>query len=113
MYLKSPMLRFLFGHAVIGGGVGIAIAISLLVFDVAGLASLSMKSEPTWLGPFLLCFSFFASFSALAMGAAVMSYGGEGDDGDDDGTTVQHRIVPDPQSSDFGRAERAVIRVRK
>jgi hypothetical protein len=113
VHLKSPMLRFLFGHGVIGGGAGIAIAISLLVFDVAGLASLSMKSEPTWLGPFLLCFSFFASFSALAMGAAVMSYGDDGSDGDDDGTTVQHRIVPDTQSSESGRAERAVIRVRK
>jgi len=113
MHLKSPMLRFLFGHGVIGGGAGIAIAVSLLAFDVAGLASLSMKSEPTWLGPFLLCFSFFASFSALAMGAAVMSYGGEGDDGDDDGTTVRHRIVPDAQGSDSGRAERAVIRIRK
>lgn len=113
MHLNSPMLRFLFGHGVIGGGAGIAIAVSLLVFDVAGLASLSMKSEPTWLGPFLLCFSFFASFSALAMGAAVMSFGGEGDDGDDGGTTVRHRIVPDTQNPGSGRGERATIRVRK
>ncbi|MEP3068622.1 MAG: hypothetical protein ABJO66_05365 [Parvibaculum sp.] len=115
MHLKSPMLWFLFGHGVIGGGAGIAIAVSLLAFDVAGLASLSMKSEPTWLGPFLLCFSFFASFSALAMGAAVMSFGGGGDDGDDDdgGMTVRHRIIPDTQNRGSGRAERAAIRVRK
>lgn len=113
MHLKSPMLRFLFGHGVIGGGAGIAIAVSLLVFDVAGLASLSMKSEPTWLGPFLLCFSFFASFSALAMGVAVMSLSSEGDDGNDDGMTVRHRIVPDTHNPGPGRAERAAIRVRK
>lgn len=113
MHIKSPMLRFLVGHGVIGGGAGIAIAVGLLGFDVAGLASLSMKSEPTWLGPFLLCFSFFASFSALAMGVAVMSFGGSSGDDDDDGTTTRHRIVPDTRTSDFGRAERAVIRVRR
>lgn len=113
MYFKSPMLRFLFGHGVIGGGAGIAVAVGLLAFDVAGIASLSMKSEPTWLGPFLLCFSFFASFSSLAMGAAVMSFGGEGDDGADDGTTVHHRIVPGTESPVVGDAERAVIRIRK
>ena len=113
MYFKSPMLRFLFGHGVIGGGAGIAVAAGLLMFAVAGLASLSMKSEPTWLGPFLLCFSFFASFSALAMGVAVMSFGGEGNDGDDDGTTVRHRIAPDTNGTVSIGPERAVIRIRK
>ena len=92
MVIQSPMLRFLFGHGVIGGGAGIAIGAGLLFFDVAGLATLSMKSEPTWLGPFLLCFSFFASFSALAMGAAVMSFGG--DSGDDE-LGLEHVYRPD------------------
>ena len=113
MYFKSPMLRFLFGHGVIGGGAGIAVAASLLMFDVAGLASLSMKSEPTWLGPFLLCFSFFASFSALAMGVAVMSFGGEDNDRDDGGTTVRHRMVPDTHGPASGDDDRAVVRIRK
>lgn len=111
MYLKSPMLRFLFGHGVIGGGAGIAIAAGLLFFDVVGLASLSMKSEPTWLGPFLLCFSFFASFSALAMGAAVMNYGGQ--DGNGDGTIVRHRLVPETPARGYGAGEKAVITIRK
>ena len=109
MRIKSPMFRFLFGHAVIGGGAGLAMSAALLFFDVAGLATLSMKSEPVWLGPFLLAFSFFASFSALAMGAAVMSYGGEGDDDGD--TTTRHRIVPDPEISD--REAEAVVRISK
>lgn len=111
MRIKSPMLRFLFGHGVIGGGAGIAIGAGLLFFDVAGLATLSMKSEPVWLGPFLLCFSFFASFSALAMGAAVMSLGGDdgGDDGDD--TTTRHRLVPAAEMS--GEAAEATVKIAK
>ena len=113
MSFKSPMLRFLFGHGVIGGGAGIAVAAGLLLFDVAGLATLSMKSEPTWLGPFLLCFSFFASFSALAMGVAVMSFGDDDNDQDDDGKTVQHRLVPDTHSQASVDAECAAIRIRK
>ncbi|UUX49665.1 hypothetical protein NUH88_19975 [Nisaea acidiphila] len=111
MVLKSPMLRFLFGHGVIGGGAGIAIGAGLLFFDVAGLTTLSMKSEPVWLGPFLLCFSFFASFSALAMGAAVMSFGGDSGEDDGDDTTTRHRLVPAPQSS--GEAVEAPVRISK
>ena len=111
MPIKSPMLRFLFGHGVIGGGAGIAIGAGLLFFDVAGLATLSMKSEPTWLGPFLLCFSFFASFSALAMGAAVMSFGGDSGDDDGDDTTTRHRLVPAPEIS--GEVAEAKVRLSK
>lgn len=110
MPIKSPMLRFLFGHGVIGGGAGLAIGAGLLFFDVAGLATLSMKSEPIWLGPFLLCFSFFASFSSLAMGAAVMSLGGEGGD-DDDGKTTRHRLVPVADAS--GEAAEAAVKISK
>lgn len=111
MRIKSPMLRFLFGHGVIGGGAGIAIGAGLLFFDVAGLATLSMKSEPTWLGPFLLCFSFFASFSALAMGAAVMSFGGDGGNDDGGDTTTRHRLVPAPDSS--GHAAEATVKISR
>ncbi|WP_193181691.1 hypothetical protein [Nisaea sediminum] len=111
MRIKSPMLRFLFGHGVIGGGAGIAIGAGLLFFDVAGLATLSMKSEPVWLGPFLLCFSFFASFSALAMGAAVMSFGGDNGDDDGDDTTTRHRLVPAPEMP--GEVAEAKIRISK
>ncbi|WP_420405442.1 hypothetical protein [Nisaea sp.] len=99
MRIETPMLRFLFGHGVIGGGAGIAMGVGLLFFDVAGLATLSMKSEPIWLGPFLLCFSFFASFSALAMGAAVMSFGGGSGEDEGDDTTTRHRLVPASEMS--------------
>ena len=47
------------------------------------------------------------------MGVAVMSFGGEGNDGDDDGTTVRHRIAPDTNGTVSIGPERAVIRIRK
>lgn len=91
MNTNSPLLRFLFVHCVIGGAVGLGVGAALLFFDVGGLGTLSRKVEPFWLAPFLLCFSFFASFGALAMGAAVMSLG---PDTDENGKTKHQPTEP-------------------
>lgn len=66
------LVRFLVGHALLGGVVGLGIALAFLWLDVDGLGTL-FAGERSWAALVVLYFgSFVLTFASAAMGTAVM-----------------------------------------
>ncbi|MBL8700424.1 MAG: hypothetical protein JNK67_18755 [Alphaproteobacteria bacterium] len=79
-------LRFLLGHCLVGAGIGLAGAIAIVWFDVAGIGSLVAGGAGAgWIAVGLLCFGFVVTFGSLAMGSAIFMLAGTPDRDDEDG----------------------------
>lgn len=66
------LVRFLAGHALLGAGVGLLVAVALLWLDVGGLGTL-FAGERSMIALIILYFgSFILTFASAAMGTAVM-----------------------------------------
>jgi protein-S-isoprenylcysteine O-methyltransferase Ste14 len=67
-----PLIRFLIRHGLIGFIIGVAFTAILLVFDVAGLRSLTHGSAEGTGVRLLLAFFVSTTFASAQMGVAVM-----------------------------------------
>ncbi len=74
--MRSPLLRFLLHHCLIGIASGWLLLAGLLLTDAMGLATLIFSSA-FWVEAMVLLLVFFAiTFGSLAMGTGVMLLGG-------------------------------------
>lgn len=74
--MRSPLLRFLLHHCLIGIAAGWLLLAGLLLTDAMGLATLIFTSA-SWIEAMVLLLVFFAiTFGSLAMGTGVMLLGG-------------------------------------
>lgn len=74
--MRSPLLRFLLHHCLIGIAAGWLLLAGLLLSDAMGLATLIFTSA-SWIEAMVLLSVFFAiTFGSLAMGTGVMLLGG-------------------------------------
>ncbi len=74
--MRSPLLRFLLHHCLIGIAAGWTLLAGLLLSNAMGLQTLIFSSA-FWLEAMILLTVFFAiTFGSLAMGTGVMLLGG-------------------------------------
>jgi hypothetical protein len=70
---KIPMLLQVLGLSwLIGSAIGVAFVSSLLLFNVAGLKDLIVRSDVYFLAMFLLYFFNMLTFSSVTMGITIM-----------------------------------------
>lgn len=69
---RSPLLRFLLGHAAVGAAVAVTLVAVMLAADVARLRSLVFASDAGMLALAVMTAFFVITFASVQMGMALM-----------------------------------------
>jgi hypothetical protein len=82
--MKQPrLIRFLFGHMLVGIAVGWIILGAIFWLDVASLRTLIGQTGAGWIAVPVMAILFAITFGSLAMGTGVMLLPKDDDDDDD------------------------------
>ncbi len=80
-FMRTPLLRFLAGHLLVGVVVGWSVLGAFIALDIASLRTLIFRDQHAAIVLFAAAVFFAITFGGLAMGAGVMGLAEDGTDG--------------------------------